>query len=261
MAAGTKITAGRELKFTDDLVVTTTNKSVSHPACYSLSGGVVTASPHTDQASHEVLLSETFGSVDWLWSADDEFRFGKTEGELRGLMLAVPEEVPGEGGYPERWLQARPVLGGMQLSTRNNFDARRTDLRWISASGDLLLCFFADAPMASNDILRLRVAPHLDLVFADHVYTGWILENPANHLVHAWEPAPPGEAPDGLSIALRDYLILFSEPKIDMMQDGDTALLAELDALLDQLAALPADPRRTVIHDQVADLRENWYGD
>lgn len=97
MAAGTKITAGRELKFTDDLVVTTTNKSVSHPACYSLSGGVVTASPHTDQASHEVLLSETFGSVDWLWSADDEFRFGKTEGELRGLMLAVPEEVPGEG--------------------------------------------------------------------------------------------------------------------------------------------------------------------
>lgn len=71
----------------------------------------------------------------------------------------------------------------------------------------------------------------------------------------------PGEAPDGLSIALRDYLILFSEPKIDMMQDGDTALLAELDALLDQLAALPADPRRTVIHDQVADLRENWYGD
>ncbi|MGH1555294.1 hypothetical protein ACRAWF_35985 [Streptomyces sp. L7] len=56
-------------------------------------GGIVSVSPHTDQRSHESLLSETFGSVDWLSSANDEFRFGKADEELKGITLYVPDDA------------------------------------------------------------------------------------------------------------------------------------------------------------------------
>ncbi|MGW8884696.1 hypothetical protein [Streptomyces sp. NPDC055749] len=250
-----------DLELANGFNVSTTGRPIPFPPRYSLSGGFVTASPHTDFPSHEVLLSETFGSTDWLWSGDDEFRFGKHGGGLRGMILAVPEQESAEGWSPERWLETSAMQGGLQSITPNNFDARPTEVRWVEASGDRLVCAFTDSPTAPSDLMRLRVAPNLDIIFADHVYSGWILENPAAHLVQEWEPAPPTGAPEGFGVALRDYLTLFVEPRIGMMQDGDTALLAELDSLLARLATLPVDQRRTVIQDQVSDLRERWYGE
>ncbi|MFF1477300.1 hypothetical protein ACFVYD_06935 [Streptomyces sp. NPDC058301] len=145
--------------------------------------------------------------------------------------------------------------------TQANFDAKPTSLRWVSESGDHLVCAHRRPPAPVHDILRLRIAPDLDLVFANHTYAGWILNSPADHLVHEWEPAPSTPAPDSTASVLRNYLTTVIEPKIDRMQDGDPTLLGELDTLLAHIAALPADPRRDVLHDQVIDLRENWYGD
>ncbi|MEU5438761.1 hypothetical protein AB0G73_36260 [Streptomyces sp. NPDC020719] len=243
-----------------DFAVTLTDRPLAHAPRYSLSGAYVTASPHTGQPSHEVLLSETFGSVDWLWSGDDEFRFDKGDRSLRGCTLTVPEEAL-EGWDPHAWTDVPPTAGSMTALTEANFDAKPTSERWVSESGAHLVCAHRRPPAPVHDILRLRIAPDLDLVFADRAYVGWILNCPADHLVREWEPAPSAPAPASMASVLRNYLTTVIEPKIDRMQDGDPALLAELDTLLARIAALPADLRRDVLHDQVIDLRENWYGD
>ncbi|MFK8905445.1 hypothetical protein [Streptomyces sp. YS-3] len=249
------------LDLATDFAVTDTPRQLPHTPRYSLSGAYVVASPHRDQPSHEVLLSETYGSVDWLWSGDDEFRFDNNDRTLRGIMLSVPEEEPSAGWNPRDWTVFPPVPRGLAALSRANFAAGPTSVRWVSESGDHLICAHEDSLAPVNDMRRLRVAPHLDLVFADHVYAGWILSHPADHLVREWEPTPSMPAPDGTASVLRDYLTTVVEPKIDRMRDGDPALLQELHSLLARSTALPDDPRCEVLRDQLTDLRDNWYGD
>ncbi|MFJ8213017.1 hypothetical protein [Streptomyces sp. NPDC096033] len=248
------------LDLTADFAVTLTGQPLGHTPRYSLSGAYVTASPHTGRLGHEALLAETFGSVDWLWSGDDEFRFDKADRSLRGCTLTVPEEAP-TGWDPSMWADVPPTPGSMMALAQVNFDAKPTSVRWVSDSGDQLVCAHHRAPAPVHDILRLRMAPDLDLIFEDGAYAGWILNHPADHLVREWEPAPSTPAPDSTKSVLRTYLTTIIEPKIDRMQDGDPSLLGELDVLLTRIAAIPADPRRDVLHDQVVGLREAWYGD
>ncbi|MFF1446650.1 hypothetical protein ACFVYF_00555 [Streptomyces sp. NPDC058274] len=227
---------------------------------YSLAGLFVTVSPHTDRQTHEELLAETFGSVDWLWSGDDEFRFGTDDQELKGFTLAVPEVGSPESWDPSSWLTTEPIRGSLRSLTSGTFDAKPTDMRWVSGTGEQLICASSDASPEPRDLLRLRVAPDMDFVFTGGTYAGWILNHPAAYLVHEWEPAPPYEEPVNLQHALRAYLSMFVEPKIGMMQDGDAGLLSELDSLLAQLETLPSDPRVTVIKNQLTDFRQDWYG-
>jgi len=222
-------------------------------------GGIVSVSPHTDQRSHESLLSETFGSVDWLSSANDEFRFGKADEELKGITLSVPDEAFPASRAPVSWLDAPPVEGSLRSLRPENFDAPPTDLRWTGPGGDLLLCAYDNPSTAPRELLRLRVARDLDLVFADGGYAGWILTHPAAHLAHPGETPAEHEPPVALVRAMSVFFDLFVEPGIDRMQDGDPELLGEIDALLAGLAPLAADPRASVLRDRVAEFRENWF--
>ncbi|XUL87309.1 hypothetical protein ACQ86D_11925 [Streptomyces galilaeus] len=110
-----------------------------------------------------------------------------------------------------------------------------------------------------RELLRLRVARDLDLVFADGSYAGWMLAHPAAHLARPGETPAEHEPSAGLVEALRVFFGLFVEPGIDRMQDGDPELLGELDALLAGLEPLTDDPRASVLRDRVTEFRENWF--
>lgn len=247
------------LKLSDGFPVATTSSPLPHRTRFSISGTYVAVSPHADQPSHERLLSETFGSVDWLWSGDDEFRFAKSGSALAGLVLQVPETESRVGLGP--WLNTDEQRGGLRALKPKNFAAPSTDVRWVSDDGTHLVCFHEALATRGREVIRLGVTSSLSLVFVDQIYCGWILQDPVDYLVQEWEYPPLDAAPDSLRVLLKDYLALIVEPKIDRMQDGDPELLEELQNLIERCSAHPDDPRRDVLRDQLIDLRENWYED
>jgi hypothetical protein len=250
-----------ELTLTDRHAVVASGPPLPFTPRFTPLGGIVSVSPHTDQRTHEELLSETFGSVDWLSSTNDEYRFGKSDRELKGFSLYVPEHALPVSRAPVSWLETPPIPGNLRSVASKNFDAPPTEFRWVSPDGDVLLCTFREATDAHQELLRLRAAPDFDLVFTDGEYAGWLLAHPAAHLASPGEPPPEDEPPAGLVQALRAFFDLFVEPGIDRMQDGDPALLGELNALLTRLEALPEDPRVAVLRNRVTEFREDWYDD
>jgi hypothetical protein len=248
-----------ELTLTENHTVAHSGAPLPFVPRFTPLGGMVSVSPHTDRRSHEALLSETFGSVDWLSSANDEYRFAKTDHELMGLTLYVPEHALPGPQVPVSWLSAPPIAGNLRSLHTGNFDMPPTELRWVSPDGELLMCAYSKTSNAPRDLLRLRVARDLDLVFTDGEYAGWMLGRPAAYLSRPNETPPEHEPPAGLVQALYVFFDLFVEPGIDRMQDGDPGLLVELDALLAQLAALPKDHRVAVLRDRVTEFREDWY--
>ncbi|WP_331447517.1 hypothetical protein [Streptomyces xanthochromogenes] len=253
------ITRDSRLALTDCLSVTVAGSPLAHSPGYSLPGGFVSVSPHTDQQTHESLLAETFGSVDWLWSGDDEIRFGKDDAMLRGFTLAVPECRAPDARDFTPWLSAPLAYGAFHSLSLENFDVRPTEIRWVDESAQHLICTFRDAEPGPHGLVRVRAAQSFDFVFASNAYIGWILTAPAEFLVREWEIPPPDRAPAGLAEALYTYLDTFVEPKIERMQDKDPTLLGQVDSLLTQLTLLPDDPRRDVIEEHVADFRSDWY--
>ncbi|MEV6393619.1 hypothetical protein AB0M39_02370 [Streptomyces sp. NPDC051907] len=210
-----------------------------------------------DQPSHERLRSETFGSIDWLWSGDDEFRFAKSDRALAGLVLKVPETESVLSFDP--WLNAHEQPGIIYALKPENFSAASTDIRQVSDDGTRLICAHQALATQAGEVRRLRINSSLAFVFVDQIYSGWILQDPVEYLVQEWEYSPIDVAPDSLRGLLKDYLTLIVEPKIDRMQDGDPELLTELENLIERCSAHPYDPRRDVLLDQAIDLRENWY--
>lgn len=247
------------LQLSDGFSVATTSSPLPHRPRYSISGAYVAVSPHVDQPSHERLLSETFGSVDWLWSGDDEFRFAKSGSVLAGLVLKVPETESRSAFEP--WLNAHEQHGGLRAIKPENFAATPTDVRWVSGDGTHLVCAHQALVARVGEVRRLRITASLALVFVDLIYSGWILQDPVDYLVQEWEYSPLGAASDSLRDLLKDYLALIVEPKIDRMQDGDPELLEEMENFIERCSALPYDPRRDVLRDQIIDLHENWYED
>lgn len=249
------------LNLAADCAVTVHGPTLDLAPRFSLSGEYVTVSPHTDQSSHETLLSETFGSVDWLWSGDDEFRFAAVDRGLRGVVLAVPEALAAdaESDRMRSWGRAPHVPGNVRAVDSRNFDARPARVRWVSDAGDQMVCAYeSGGDGASRDVLRLRIAPRFDLVFEDRTLAGWILSRPADFLVHEWEHAPSRPAPDEVGDVLHAYLNTFDETTIERMQDGDAAVLAALRSLAARASELPEDARSGVVRDQLGRFLEDW---
>ncbi|MEU5835242.1 hypothetical protein ABZ820_16415 [Streptomyces diacarni] len=247
------------LELGPDVRVTPSGSPLSQTPRYSLPDGYLTVSPFYDLPSHETLLSETTGSVDWLWSGDDELRFETTARQLIGCGLTVPEKPTPHGWSPGEWFEAPRTSTGIRRLSPNNFDCPPMAERWVSDTGDALVCVPEDPPTPKKSLHRLNVGPDLDFVFVDGMYTGWLFRNPAHYLVHAWEQPPSHPVAEGSSLALRDYLLLFTESNVERMQDEDVHVLGELDALRTRIAALSADPRNEVMRNHVTRLREDWY--
>ena len=218
----------------------------------------MTVGPHVDLASHERFLSETFGSTDWLWSGDDEFRFDKKTRDLAGVILATPEEGSSGGWSPAAWLDLPRISGGLRVDNDQNFDAMPMATRWVSDDGRWMICAATGSQTSGNALLRLSVADCLDFVFADGLLIGWILESPARFLVREWEKPPGGDCAPELETALRDFLVLLTEPNIEAMQDGDPLVHSSLADLRVRLTRIPEDPRRDVLIERIDGLTEEW---
>ncbi|MEV6654244.1 hypothetical protein [Streptomyces sp. NPDC051219] len=245
--------------FADGFAVESIPRGLHLVPRYSVGGHFVVVSPYFDRHSRESFLGATFGSMDWLTEDDDEFRFDKRTRELAGVMVAVPQEADAEwdGGA---WLRLPREAAGVRAAAAENFSARPTTVRWVEHGATALVCAYPEFTRDARGLRRLGVAPGFDLVAGDRGYAGWILENPADCVVDAFEPAPQGPAPEGFREALAEFLDLFVEPRIEQMQDEDPGLKVRLDGLLERASSLDPDPRRDALREWLLQVREDWYG-
>ncbi len=220
----------------------------------------ITVSPHRDGKGRERLLSRTFGSVDWLWSGDDEVRFLSATGQLESFVLTAPEVATGTSCDPHPLLLAPCRASGLKAHCADNFGFEPMDARWVSDDGKHLVCVRQDHLSRMSSYRRLRVARDVDFIFGDGELCAWALHNPARYLVHRQEMPEDEPSPPGLHRALRNYLSLFVEPNIDAMQEGDPKILHDLERLQCQLRDVPQDPRRDVLISRVNSFCDEWYG-
>ncbi|MCP9958345.1 hypothetical protein [Streptomyces sudanensis] len=249
-----------QLQLGPETLVTLTEEELPCTPRLALDIPAVCVCPAIDRHAHERLLSETFGSMDWLWSGDDEFRFRKCDKKLSSLSLRVPEVEFATDREPYEWLTATPATGGLRALSAENFGIPPASTRWISEQADLLVCSLLPTPSQGPDIRRLKIAKHLDLVFERGMYAGWILEEPADHLTHGAEG--PSEQPTStpLRLLFRDFMRFFVQPTYDLMAEEDPDALKELETLRLRATGLPADPRQKALLSQIEDQQEKWYG-
>ncbi|WP_127201709.1 hypothetical protein [Streptomyces sp. Z26] len=248
----------KRLEIVEGVLVRSARERIPYTPRYSVSGLFVTLGPHVDLASHEQLLSSTFGSADWLWSGDDEFRFEKANRILTGVKLGTAEEGPVDARGPAAWLDLPCISGGLQAESEEDFAACPMASRWVSDDGRWLICAAGRELTPTAAFLRLRVAEFLDFVFADGVLVGWILESPARFLVREWESPPGVDCDPVLNVGLREFLSIVVEPGIEALQEGNPLVHSSLARLRGRLARIPADSRRDILIERIDDLTEEW---
>lgn len=220
----------------------------------------VRVSPDTDHQAHEKLLSRTFGSVDWLWAGDDEMRFSKETKEIASIAFSAPEVEIGNDWNPHSIMTAERFSGGLLAERVENFALPPMTARWMSDDGKYIVYTNQDEVGMTKKYERIEIARDLDLVFKEGKFCAWILQNPANYIVDEREFPCASPAPSALSSALRDYLTLFVEPKIDAMADGDMRLFRKLGEILQTVIATPDDPRRDILISKIRSFSAEWYG-
>jgi hypothetical protein len=244
-----------------EILVIPAEGGLSTSPCYNVDIPAVSVGAATGPEEREQLLRCTFGSVDWLWSGDDEFRFDRSSRTLTSVTLRVPESATLPPRVARSWLGTEATPASLQALTPENFSVPPTAERWVSEEADWLVCALSTATsQAVESCRRLRIAASLDLVFQEGVYSGWILRDPAAHLVSGFD-APSGRPATGaLKRAFKKYISFFAQDTYDLMADEDPATLNELAELEREILRLPEDTRSRALREQVTDQREKWYG-
>ncbi|MFV2118771.1 hypothetical protein ACE14D_10100 [Streptomyces sp. Act-28] len=243
-----------------DALVTPTDGILASPPRYHLDIPAVSVCTAIEQHEHEQLLRSTFGSVDWLWSGDDEFRFQRSSRILTSLSLRVPEINTMSQEEAHAWLDVPPKEAGLQALSDENFSVPPAHKRWLSEEADWLVCTLSTPPARKADTERLRITGDLDLVFEGGIYSGWVLKNPADHLASGSEGPPSHTATQSFKFAFKKFMDFFIQPTYDLMAEEDPNTLGELESLRDLILRLPEDVRRKALLDQIADQHERWYG-
>ncbi|MEU9115743.1 hypothetical protein AB0D04_29175 [Streptomyces sp. NPDC048483] len=239
---------------------------------------------YAHQEERDTQLTHTFGSQQWLWSEEDDFRFHDSERSapsgpsdpskpskpsapsapseppappdpsdrrLESLYLLIPDEpctVPEEACAG--WIRTTVVAGGLRAEVKKGFALETTTTRWLAPEARHMICLREQAPHTPSPEeggMRLRIAPDTDLLLADGKMAGWMLTNPARYLVKGWDrPADTPPAP-GTSLLLAAYLAMTSWPAFEKILDGDGAACRELRALEERIRHQTGDPSRTAV--------------
>ncbi|MEE1941122.1 hypothetical protein V1L54_17220 [Streptomyces sp. TRM 70361] len=113
----------------------------------------------TDRAEFEQQTRTTFGGLQWLWSEEDDLRFGKQSRELVGIRLHVPNEtVPAEAEvHTSIGLLTR--RGGLRAGGVRDFGMPRATVLHCGTEAAELVCLpdptVLDTPLEA----RIGIAP------------------------------------------------------------------------------------------------------
>lgn len=227
---------------------------------WMLDGRRVLIAPYHSADEHDKHVSQTVGSMEWLWSDTDELRFDTTTLILQSVMLNVPDVTLSEGGALSLWQMAPQQEELPQLAAPKNFQIEPSLFRWMDAEGKALTCLLPYALEDAQQRLRLCIAQDLDLLFANERYCGWSLHHPARYLVEEWEEPSLEDTNTSLVTLLYEYLILVTDPSIEQMEDRDPELLNQLLGLYKRTQSLDGQEQRLrILRAAIADKVDRFY--
>ncbi len=230
-----------------------------HPR-WMLDGRTMLIGPYHTVEEHEQHISQTVGSTDWFWSASDEFRFDKSTLILQSVLLLIPDTTTPSDCTPVSWLHVPQEKGLLRLDAPQDFQITPTDFRWIEPQGKALVCLSEYAQEHTSHQLRLRIADHLDFLFADEQFCGWILFDPTNFIVDSWEEPTEGKAELQFIDLLTTYLTLVTSSCIEQMENNDLAIRDMLLDLYTQVtSSLQPSRRRDILREAIADKLDRFY--
>jgi hypothetical protein len=242
------------------VVVESTATPLEHLPRLSMNGDFLLVGDYASATDREAAYAFTTGSQEWLWSGDDDFRFLSSTGELHSIQLKVPQVRPEAAGPTAPWGLLPVVSGGLRLVALRGFSRAPAVDCWISEDATTFSArYSAHAP--DGELLRLRTAPSLDLIFSDGQLAGWLLEQPERYLVTGWEVRAESPPDPELASVLQGFLPYLAEPLVDQItDDADPQLLAELQALESQASSRAAvTGRADALAGAIRKLIEDWY--
>ncbi|UNO41071.1 hypothetical protein [Streptomyces sp. MST-110588] len=230
-----------------------------HIPRFCLSGLFLAVGDYADTGERERQYSETFGSLDWLWSGDDELRFRKTDRNLHSAFFSVPEVVCEDSGLCGKWFRVRVVHGGLHATTEQNFGLPATVIRWADPYGKALVCLEEPESRTAEACFRVRFAQDVDLLAADGKLVGWMLSNPAKYLTASWEFPPHTPPDDATASLLSEYLTMVTEIFVERFQDGDEGARQEFREFVKRITDPGGGlPQRQTISRAVQDLADEF---
>ncbi|MFP8944616.1 hypothetical protein ACLIYM_24715 [Streptomyces fenghuangensis] len=211
------------------------------------------------RAEFEQQVRTTFGSLRWLWSEENDIRFGKGSHELVSVGLHVPTEAaPAEAGFhvPD----GLPTLqGGLRANEVRDFGMPQATVLHCGIEAAELICLrdlaVPDAPLEA----RIGIAPGLALLVQDGAVVGWSLTDPARCLTNGYvapDQSPP--SPDTRR-QLAEYLALFTRPLVGEVMDEEPGAWHRLRTAERVLRNQREDRRRAeILHRLVIRMIEDY---
>lgn len=224
----------------------------------AISGLSLMVGSYANGEEHEKHVLETQGSGNWYRSEYDELRFNRSNGQLESLWFHIPEENVQHDHDISNWTSLAATIGSLRLITDTNFDLKPTGERWYARDGKSLLCLQSSSQI-SNEMSRLRVAPSIDLFFADQLLVGWLLASPERFLVDSWEYPQVDPDDEELATLLGEYFDIVAEPYIERMQDQDPSIFEILNAMSQRISKdRGAISRRLALRRSVEELIDSF---
>ncbi|MFD5726144.1 hypothetical protein ACFWMT_08560 [Streptomyces sp. NPDC058368] len=248
-----KVTVG------DGMAATTTGSPLAYAPRFDFRDLQLIVAEYADPAGRERELSETFGSMRWLWSQDEYVRFDRDTRELRSLTFFVPpqwicENPSFRGGPPTR-------TAGLRADAVGEFAMPQTTVFHCGPVADALTCL-ADALLLGREPdARLGVAPDVDLLVYEGAVAGWNLGDPARYLTDGFAAPSSGPPAPATRLRLAECLELVSSPLVDRVMDREPEAWQRLRVVERALREQREDRGRAdVLHGVISRLIEDYEG-
>ncbi|WP_405901417.1 hypothetical protein OG242_31545 [Streptomyces sp. NBC_00727] len=243
----------------DTMTAETTDRPLAFAPRFDFRDLQLIVAGYSDPGERERELSETFGSLRWLWSQDDYLRFDRESGDLRSLTFFVPAESV---AVPQAYAahdEPRPLAAGLHADAAREFVMPGTTVFHCDAGASELRVFGDGRLLGTRPDARLGIAPDVALLVHERAVTGWSLRDPARYLTDGFaEPSPAPPAPT-TRLRLAECLELVSSPLVDRVMDAAPEAWRRLRATEHALREQRDDrPRADILHAVISRLIEDY---
>lgn len=223
---------------------------------FNLRGKALLVGPYDSAESHELHMTQTYGSGDPFLDTTDEIRFSPDGSRLVSCRIGVPERPTRDRRFAAS-CAALPAEEGLPvLQTRTPFQVVIATHTHIDPAGRALHVFDSRAAAPSS---ILHIAPDLDMIVGQRSIAGFVLHHPAQYLTTGWAKCRPLDDDTALGPLLASYVNLLDEGFIARMDDGDPTARDAIVDLLDAVKRVEPSGQRDVVLDALETMLETFW--
>ncbi|MFD9718553.1 hypothetical protein [Streptomyces sp. NPDC059076] len=246
--------------------------SVNKTANIETAGDPLTFSPRFDFSSLQVIvadyaspvererqLARTFGSMQWLGSENEHFRFDQKSQELCSATFFVPPAFAASQVCRHVPHRPAPLRSGLRATPPEDFDLPQAAVFCYAPDTDELRCLRDVGAFSETPDARIGIAPDVDLLVQKDTVAGWSLADPARYLTDGFAEPAKGPVFPVTRQRLAECLELVSLPLVEEIMDKEPAAWLRLRATERALKEQRDDRGRAdILHRVISRLIEDY---